>query len=190
MSTALPPKAQSVTMQGAPDGFAPPLAYIPQVIPGGFTRLAVSVPGDRLEAVHRAIVATITGPFRVLYRQLTDRGTGQLPKPIDHVGVEIDAERLAAALDQYRRLVYHDGRHQLWIRGAGPDQVVLEEIGTLYVYPDDPAHRDALESAGVPEGPPSLPTLAERDYIQVNFAAEADAEEAALIRDLGLQRWS
>lgn len=184
----LPPKAESVTQSGAPDGFQPALAWQAQVLAGGYTRLVVSAPAERLAEVHQALIAALEGPLRVLYRQLTDRGAGQLPKPRDWVGVEIDHARLLAALEGTAPLVYHDGRHQLWIKGQGPEQVVLEEIGVLYAYPDDPAFRDALAERGVPEA--RVPTMAERDYVKVNFLAQADALERQLIGALGLSRWS
>lgn len=183
----LPPKAESVTVKGAPDGFSPPNAYEPQVVPGGHTRLLVSAPADRLAEVHRALLSVLDPPFRVLYRQLTDRASGQLPKPRDWIAAEISAERLAAALEQAAPLIYHDGRHQLWIRGLGPEQVVLEEIGTLFAYPDDPAYRDALDAAGLAMG--KHPNMAERDYVKVNFLADADALERGFFSALGMTRW-
>lgn len=183
----LPPKAESVTAQGASDGFSPPLAYEPQVLPGGYTRLLVSAPSDRLADVHQALITALEAPYRVLYRQLTDRGTGQLPKPRDWLAAEIKPDRLSSALKAASSLIYHDGRHQLWIRGVGPEQVVLEEIGMLFAYPDDPAYRDALDEAGVPMR--KAPNMAERDYVKVNFLAEADAEEREFIQALGMTRW-
>ena len=185
---SLPPKAESVTVQGAPDGFVPPLAWQAQVIPGGYTRLVVSAPGDQMAALHQRLVGRLQAPLRVLYRQVTDRATGQLPKARDWVGVEITVPRLLAALQTYAPLVYHDGRHQLWIKGQGSEQIVLEEIGVLYVYPDDPSFRDALTEAGVPER--AVQTLAERDYIKVNFLAEADAAEGAFQQALAMARWA
>jgi hypothetical protein len=44
-----------------------------------------------------------------------------------------------------------------------------------------------LQALGIPEG--KGPTLAERDYIKVNFSAEHDAQEEGLIRDLHLLEW-
>lgn len=185
---SLPPKAESVTREGAPDGFTPPLAWQPQVIPGGYTRLVVSAPAERLAEVHRALLRALEGPLRVLYRQLTDRGVGQLAAPRDWIGVEIGVERLIAALDAAGPLVWHDGRHQLWVKGHGPEQIVLEEIGVIYAYPDDPVWRDALAEIGVPQGRGQ--TMAERDYVKVNFLAEGDALERQLVQALGLTRWS
>ena len=182
-----PPKAESVTVKGAQDGFSPPLAYEAQVIPGGHTRLLVSAPPERLAEVHRALLTVLEPPFRVLYRQLTDRATGQLPKPIDHVAVELPAETVQSVLVHCSTLVYHDGRHQLWVRGPGTEQVVLEELGVIFVYPDDPSFRDTLLALGLPER--ASQTLSERDYVKVNFVAEADAQEKMLIGALGLVRW-
>jgi hypothetical protein len=188
MSDALPPKAQSVTQEGEPDGFVPTAFHQPQVLHGGFTRLLVSVPQARLEPVHRALVAALQPPLKVAYQQLTDRRAGiQLPKPRALVAVDLPRDRVLAALERYRRLVYHDGRHQLWIRGAAGEQVVLEEVGVIYLYPDDPSFRVLLEAEGVPEGEGE--TLAERDYIKVTFDAACDTEEDLIQHELGLVPW-
>ena len=188
MTTHRPPKAESVTREGAPDGFVPPTFYRPELLSGGFTRVTVSVPPERLEAVHRALVAALEPPLKLMYRQLTDRRAGQLEKPISRVGVELPRDRVLDALTRWRDLVYHDGRHQLWIRGAAGEQVVLEEVGVIYVYPDDPSFHDVLEQAGVPKG--AGPTLAERDYIRVQFSAANDQAEAELIDRLHLVEWA
>ena len=182
-------KAQSVTVHGEPDGFEPAAFFKPEVLQGGYTRLTVSLPPDRLEAVHRALVAAMEHPYELLYQALTDRQSGiQLDKPLSLVAVEIPRDRLLNILQRYRGLCYHDGRHQLWVRGLMGEQVVLEEIGVIYAYPDDPSFRDALEALGVPEG--EGPTLAERDYIKVSFNAAYDAEEEGIIQDLNLVPWA
>ena len=184
----LPPKATSVTRQGAPDGFTPATFYQPELLQGGVTRLAVSAPVERLRVAHRALVEALQPPLKLLYVQLTDRTSGQLPKPRQLVAVELSRDRVLEALDQYRRLVYHDGRHQLWIRGAMGEQLVLEELGVLYVYPDDFSFRDILEENGIPEGRGE--TMASRDYVRVEFLSEADAEERAMISSLNLLPWA
>lgn len=186
--SALPPKAESVSAQGAPDGFQHPLAWQAQVLPGGYTRLVVSAPPERLPELHLALLGALEAPLRVLYRQLTERSSGQLDKPRDWVGAEISHDRLRRGLNASSALVYHDGRHQLWVKGQGPEQVVLEEIGVIFAYPDDPAYREVLLAAGVPER--RVQTMAERDYVKVNFLAEADAQERELMQALGLVRWS
>jgi hypothetical protein len=183
----LPAKACSVTRQGAPDGFVPPTHYSADVLEGGHTRLAVSGPAFRIERAHQALVAALQPPLKLLYIQLTDRQTGQLPKPIQRVAVELPRDRVMAALKAYRRLIYHDGRHQLWVRGNSGEQVVLEEIGMLFVYPDDFQFRDILEDNGIPEG--TGETIATRDFVRVEFLADADAEEQSLISDLNLISW-
>ncbi|MDP6934632.1 MAG: hypothetical protein QGG40_17045, partial [Myxococcota bacterium] len=66
-------------------------------------------------------------------------------------------------------------------------QVVLEEIGVLYAYPDDPLFRETLEAHGIQQG--VEPTLAVRDYVRVNFVPEADEQEADLKQSLGLVPW-
>lgn len=182
-------KATSVDEQGQPDGFEPTPFYRPEVLHGGYTRLAVSLPPDGLETIHRALVQALTPPLKLLYRQLTDRRTGQqLQRPRDLVAVELSRERVLGALEAHRSLVYEDGRHQLWIRSQLGEQVVLEEIGMLYVYPDDLLFRDVLGAHGIQEGRGQ--TLAERDYIRVRFDAANDAAEEALVQGLHLVEWA
>jgi hypothetical protein len=182
----LPPKAESVDAAGARDGFDAPRAFRAEVVGPGFTRLVVSAPPGELPAIHQALVRRLEPPFRLLYQRLTDRSLGQLPKPEHHVAVELGAEPVLAALVACAPLVYHDGRHQLWIEGRDEAKVVLEETGVVYVYPDDPSFRDVLDAHGVREGDDR--NVGDRDYVRVNFLAEADALEAQLLRTLQLKR--
>ncbi len=177
-----------MTEDGQPDGFEPAAGWSAEVIPGGYTRLVVSLPSDRLAAVHRALVDALSSPRRVLYVQLVDRLRGvQLDPPRQFVGLEISPETLGQALDDHQALIYHDGRHQLWVQGRGEDKVVMEETGVLYVYPDDPSFRDVLEGAGVPMA--EVESMADRDFVRVDYLAEADAMEETLQRTLGLIRY-
>jgi len=181
-------KAESVEQDGSPDGFVPPSFYEAEVLSGGVTRLKISLPTHQLEAVHRALTEALQSPLKIRYLQFTDRQhTGQLPKPINWIGVDKTHEEVLHGLEQCRGLVYHDGRHQLWIRGHAEEQLVLEEIGIMYLYPDDPSFRDILEKHGVAEG--TGQTIAERDYVKVNFAATFDEEEERLISEWGLIQW-
>ena len=184
-TASLPPKALSVDVRGAPDGFEPLPGYYAEVLPGGYSRLVVSLPSDRVEAIHRDLVAAIQGPLQVLYVQLTDRQQGQLATPRRFVGLEHPTEVVLAALAETRLLIYHDGRHQLWVRGALREQVVLEEIGLMFCYPDDPSFHDVLQKHGLVEA--RIPTMAERDYVRVAFNSDADADEVGLIAGLGLR---
>jgi hypothetical protein len=188
-SPALPPKADSVDIKGRPTGFTPETFFRPEVLQGGMTRLVVSVPMGEIERVHRALVALMEPPLKLLYVQLTDRVRGiQLPKPLQRVAVELPRDRVLAALRDYRRLIYHDGRHQLWIRGNSGEQVVLEEVGQIFAYPDDFMFRDCLLAQGVPEGDGA--EMATQDYVRVTFDAACDAEEASLIAQLHLLEWA
>ena len=72
------PKAERGDANGDRDGFTPEPAWAAEVIPGGYTRLEISVPSERLQAVHQALVATLDPPLRVLYVQLTDRLAGRV----------------------------------------------------------------------------------------------------------------
>jgi hypothetical protein len=183
----LPPKAESVDEAGARDGFQAPRAYRSEVVGPGFTRLVVSAPAPDLAAVHQALVRCLEPPFRVLYQRLTDRTKGQLPKPEHLVAVELGGRVVLDALASCAPLVYHDGRHQLWIEGCHDAKVVLEETGVIYVYPDDPSFRDVLAAHDVGEGDDR--NVGDRDYVRVNFLVEADALESDLVKALGLKRW-
>ncbi|MDP2311443.1 MAG: hypothetical protein Q8P41_00945 [Pseudomonadota bacterium] len=184
-SGELPPKAASVTIEGLPDGWTPPRSFRAQVAPDGTTRLVVSVPPEELAATHLALLEVLGAPWSLRYLKLTDRRVGQLPKPETWVRMDAKPEQVQAALSARPALVWHDGRHQLWMRGKFGDQVVLDELGVLYCYPDDPAFRAAL--AGIPES--KEVGMDGRDYVRVTFLAEADAEEASLFQALSLQRW-
>jgi len=181
-------KADSVDREGRADGFVPASFYTREVLEGGYTRLVISLAPDRLEEVHRALAARLQAPVKVMYQQLTDRRSGQLPKPISRVAVEVSTDRLLDALECYRRLIYQDGRHQLWIQGANRAQLVLEEIGIIYLYPDDPSFHEILDESGVDEGKGE--SMATRDYIRVNFLSECDAEETGLWQSLGMVEWA
>lgn len=185
-------KALSVHPDGRPDGFVPPDVYAPQVLQGGYTRLRISCAPDRLATVHRAMVAMLRPPLKVLYVQLTDRSTGQLPKPRQHVAVDLGMDLVQQQLLELETLVYRDGRHQLWVKGSAPgEQVVLEELGIVYAYPDDPALRERLRELGLAEDAAgAVPTMAERDYVMVGFSPGADPQEKRLIWSLGLREWA
>lgn len=181
---SMSPKAVSVDANGEPDGFEPESGWEAMVIPGGYTRLAVSVTQADMGRVHRALVANLNPPLRVLYVQLTDRLAGnQLDPPRRFVALDVRPEVLDAALEAYAPLIYQDGRHQLWVQGRGEDKVILEETGVMYVYPDDPLFRDVLATNGIPEQ--KQETMADRDYVRVNFLAEGDAMEGLFRQRIG-----
>ena len=60
----------------------------------------------------------------------------------------------------------------------------VDELGMIHCYPDDPAFRDVLATLGIQEG--NGQNLDDRDYVQVDFKAQADAEEDQLMRALGM----
>jgi len=182
---SLPPKAVSVTQAGAPDGWTAARGFRAQVAPDGATRLVISVPSDELAAVHLRLLAALGSTVSVRYLQLTDRATGQLPKPRSFVGMELAVDVVRAAFEARPGLVWHDGRHQLWLRGSLGEQVVLDELGVIYCYPDDVAFRDALTD--LPET--KAVGIDGRDYVKVEFLASADAEERSLIAALNLREW-
>jgi hypothetical protein len=178
----LTPKATSVTIEGNLDGYLPPRSYRAQVAPDGSTRLVVSVPPAELPAVHRRLLEALGAQLSLRYVRLTDRRTGQLPKGENWVRMDLPAGQVLAALDAAPRLVWEDGRHQLWMRGAFGEQVVLDELGVLYCYPDDPAFREALGELPLSDAL----GMDGRDYVKVQFLSEADAEETALLERLNL----
>ncbi len=185
---ALVAKAASVDEQGNPDGFMPASFFKPEVLQGGMSRLVVSLAAVDLERVHHALIQALEPPYKVLYVKMVDRAAGtQLPKPERRVAVEIPRDRLMRNLMRYRKLVYTDGRHQLWVRGAQGEQLILEENGVVFIYPDDFLFRDVLQAQGLGEGDGQ--TMADRDYLRVNFDAACDAMEAGLIDTLHMLPW-
>ncbi len=187
----LPGKASSVTEEGLPDGWAVPEQWEAQSSPGGVTRLVISAPQERLGEIFEALVAGLEPPLAVRYVQLTHRQTETQHVHTDRpswVGVELAPERVREVFAGSQMLLYRDGRHQVWVRGALGDQLVLDELGLVYAYPDDPAMRDILVGLGVQQG--RAQTLLERDFVRVELHAEADEQERHLIEALGLQRIS
>lgn len=185
--SSMQPKSHSVTEQGALDGFIPPMAYQPQLLDGGYTRIEISSPPSKLSYIHKKLVEAMQGPLKVRYVRMTDREKGQLPKPESFVAVEISKERILQICDECSTLLYHDARHQFWILGVDREQLVLDELGMLYVYPDDFLFRDQLSSSGWIEA--KHESMAERDYVKVFFSAQADEQEQQLIQALGMIRW-
>lgn len=181
------PKAESVNREGEEDGFIPPMAYQAQVLDGGYTRIEISAPPSKLGFIHKRLIEKLEGPLKLRYLRLTDRKRGQLPKPESYVAVELSKERVMQACDVCEQLFYHDGRHQLWVRGASEEQIVLDELGMIYIYPDDFLFRDCLESLGWIEA--THESMASRDYVKVNFSIGADEEEQLLLQSLGMVRW-
>ncbi len=180
------PKARSVTAEGQPDGWIAPTSYRAQVAPDGTTRLVVAVPAEAVAGVHTGLIAVLGARVDVRYVQLTDRAVGQLPKPVSWVAMDLPTEDVLVALHAAAALIWEDGRHQLWIRGRREDSVVLDELGMLYTYPDDPAFRDLLAVSGIPLSPQL--GLDGRDYVRVELLKDADALESTFIETLRMRR--
>ena len=181
-----PVKAFSVTEDGEPDGFENPLLYAQEIAPDGSTRILVSCGPERLQELHEALIEGLQAPLSVLYVQLVDRVTGvdQNANPKRWLSLEQPKERVLSALRDAALLLYRDARSQVWVRGALGEQLVLDEMGVLYVYPDDLSFRDILDARQVPQT--AAPTIADRDYVRVAFCSEADPEEQALLQALNL----
>lgn len=180
------PKAASVTKDGDADAFVVRPGWLAEATPQGDTRIAVSVPTDDLERVHATLLGVLSLPLGFLYRQKIDRKDPkpQGSPPRDFVALELGLDRVCEALSAAAPLVYGDARCEVWIRGALGEQVVLDEDGILYCYPDDPTFRDALVAAGIPAE--DVKTLSDRDYVKHWFRAEVDPLEDALLRQLRL----
>lgn len=180
-------KASSCDDQGALDGWEVAAAYSGEMDPTGSTRLCLTVAEDRLLDVHLALIEVLAKPFSVLYRRKIDRKD---PKPQGHPGqdfvsLELPKERVLSAVREATVLLHHDARCELWVRGGMQEQIVLDQDGALYCYPDDPAFRDVAEAHGLVESQ-ELTTLEDRDYVRHWFRAEADALEEAFIANLQL----
>ena len=179
-------KAVSVTVEGEDEDYTPPLCWRGEVAPDGMTRLVVSAPPQQLEALAMALVEGLSSPISVRWLQMVDRRKElQHPKPKSFVAVDKPKSQVLAAMRRCRTLLFHDGRGQLWLRGKYRAQLLLDELGMLWVYPDDPSFRDILVAQGVPEDNEAI-TMGERDYVKVLFEKKADGEEELLIRTLGL----
>jgi len=179
------PKAESVTEQGQPDGFQIGTGWERQVGSGGDTRLLVSVPTDRLAQVHLALLAGLEAPLTLLYRRKVNR---QAPRPNgsppeDFLAPDLSLDEVRAALTTAADLVWHDARCEVWVRGVMGEQVILDQDGVLYAYPDDPSFRDILQEQRVPEDS-EVPVLLDRDYVKHWYHASCDGLELALLREL------
>jgi hypothetical protein len=186
---ALPgPRASSVTIDGAEDGFVPRPGWLSEATRDGDTRLVISVPHDQLLPLLDRLLDALSPPLGVLYRQKIDRRDPkpQGAAPIDHVGLDLNRERVRAALHDHPVLVCADARAEIWLRGARQEQVVLDQDGLVYCYPDDPAFRDVCGALGIPGE--DVKTMADRDYVKHWFRPEADAQEDSFVDRLRLTR--
>lgn len=180
-------RAESVTEQGAPDGWRPEPGFLRDLGPGGKAQLVVSVPPEHLQRVHLELLGVLGSPLKFLYRQHVDR---KEPRPAgapprDHVGLDLPASEVLTSLQVHASLIYGDARAEIWVAGALGDEVVLDPDGLIFCRPDDPAFREVLLASGLPEGD-SIQTMADRDYVKHWFHADNDAREAALIAELRL----
>lgn len=181
------PKAESVTETGASDGFVIEEGWERQVGAGGDTRLLISVPVERLPEVHLALIGAVGAPLSVLYRRCVyrqDPAPNGTP-PEDFLAPDVPLEEIRAALTQAGDLVWHDARCEVWVRGVMGEQVILDQDGLLYCYPDDPSFRDVLDAVGVPERE-GVPVLLDRDYVKHWYHGSCDDLETALMRRLAV----
>lgn len=178
-------KAESVTKDGAPDGFVPEEGFIGQTEPGMPTRLLVSVLPERLAAAHRALVEVVDGPLGVRWVQKVDRSApAEGAPPREFLALGVPKDRVLAALSACAGVLYDDARGELWVRGRRGEQVILDGDGLLYGYPDDLLFRDAASAFGLQER--DVKTLLNRDYVKQWYRAEHDADERRLLAMLEL----
>lgn len=180
-------KAWSVLKSGEADNWSVSPGFAAQMSPQGMGRLVVTVPFEDLPRVHAALVGALSAPLGVLYRRKVDRLD---PKPQgwpgqDFVGLDLPADTVLEVLSVVEPLINDDARGELWIRGRMQEQLVLDQDGTMYCYPDDPSFRDALAAVGLTEQV-DLKTLEDRDYVRHWFHGEHDEAEATLIERLQL----
>jgi hypothetical protein len=179
-------KAVSVDQSGQEDGFVVRPGWLSEMTPQGDTRLVVSVPVEDLARVHQALAGALAPPLGVLYRQKVDRRNPRPngAPPRDFVALDLALDKLLNVLGAVAPLVYGDARGELWLKGGLGEQLVLDQDGLLFCYPDDPAFRDALAECGVPAD--DVETIADRDYVKHWFHGENDPLEDHLISALRL----
>jgi len=177
------PKAESVSEQGQPDGFVVGTGFERQVGSGGDTRLLISVSTDRLADVHLALLGALEAPLTLLYRRKVNRTAPREngAPPEDFLAPDLSLDEVRAALSEASDLVWHDARCEVWVRGMMGEQIILDQDGVLYAYPDDHSFRDVLAEVGIDEDP-EVQVLLDRDYVKHWFHASCDAQEEALLR--------
>ena len=106
-------------------------------------------------------------------------------------GVSKAAFVLFAALEDYAQLFFHDGRAELWVHGDhSEEQLVLDDMGMIFAYPDDFAFRECLAEIGWPEMPPHrIEMMSDRDYVRVNLQPQVDELERVFLERFGVVRW-
>ena len=186
------PKALSVREDGQLDDFVSPCIFTRRVLSGGYTRLEISSTPDKIGIVFKVLCDRITFPCKLRYvKKIDASGPRQLDPPESYAAVEVSKSRLQSALESYGELFFHDGRCELWVHGDNADeQVVLDDLGVIYAYPDDFAFREALAEIGWPELPPhKAEMMTNRDYVRVNLQPTLDELEQQFLQHFGLVRW-
>jgi hypothetical protein len=140
------------------DGYEPAPFFFVQTHESGATRVVAAA----------ALLSTIRTAFEALIRILPESVEVLLKvKPENEAGTDSDADAeqvwqrhygviaqgaLLEALERCDEFVYRDSRNQLCVRDPiSFDYIVLDDLGVLYVYSDQPSFRQTLVRLGFEE---------------------------------------
>jgi hypothetical protein len=144
-------KSISVTEEGEAEDYQPPLCWRGEVAPDGMTRLVISAPPEKLRALTMALAEGLSSPISVRWLQMVDRRKElQHPKPRSFVAVDKPKSQVLASMRRCATLLFDDGRGQLWLRGKFREQLMLDELGMIWVYPTIPASGTSWSSRASP----------------------------------------
>ena len=165
------------------EGYAPAPFFFAQTSPDGAVRLVAWAPEVRpVEALLHAVLAEFSPHAQVLLK------VGKQDVPDGPVWTRYHGEaptaRVAKAVRDFERLVFHDGYTQLCVRDDDTGEyLALDEFGLLWVYSDDPKFADLCRACGFEERVEEL--ISDRPRWQ---CALDDGPELAerFVRELGL----
>ena len=115
--------------------------------------------------------------------QLTDRLAGvQADPPRRFIALDVKRDQIDKALSRMRRSFTTTDGTSCGYRGEGRTRSSSKRRACLS-HPDDPSFRDVLADHSIPEG--KAQTMADRDYVRVNFSAAGDAMEGQFRHAIG-----
>ena len=127
-----------------------PTSYQGQILEGGFTRIEISSQSDDLSKIYKALVESFTFPCKMRYLKLTDRQEGQYQNPKSYVAVNIRKDMMLQFWSNYKSCCIMMGDISCDI-GVEWRATCLDELGVLYLSPDDFHFRDVLTELAIPE---------------------------------------